>query len=40
MADLSILEALEVEGNAVELADQDDLWFLINGGDGRWIAGS
>jgi len=40
MSKSNILEALEVDDVAVELADQDDLWFLINGGDGRWIAGS
>ncbi len=34
------MAALELDGSAVELADQDDLWFFITNGKGGWIAGS
>lgn len=34
------LAALESAETAVDLADQDDLWYFINSGNGKWIAGA
>ncbi|VTR75290.1 hypothetical protein [Cellulomonas hominis] len=34
------LSTLESSESAVDLADQDDLWYFINSGNGKWIAGA
>ncbi len=40
MSTISPLAALESIDSAVDLADQDDLWYFINSGNGKWIAGA
>ncbi|WP_262347958.1 hypothetical protein [Cellulosimicrobium cellulans] len=40
MSSNAALAALESTDTAVDLADQDDLWYFINSGNGKWIAGA